>query len=281
MRDLNELQQQRAALVAEQEELTARLPELDAARLAAPSGWNHLGNPTGSPELTAARNAQSDAESRIHSITGTIARLDQQIAHTALVAGADDTIAKARAEGKTATDQSARLTTSHELVRERLTSLQDGTRQAKEAAQLSEQSAAKAIASATASGNSKAEKEAQQLMAEAIEAGRQAEAKERQNQAVVSALEAEAEALSTQLASAQQRADAAKQAVQNAERLKLREEWNKTVEALTVAGVHLVEAGERFGGFAGRSTLDVPTFGPIARALNAGEIERRVKEKAA
>lgn len=281
MKDLNELQQHRAALVAEQEELTARLPELDAARRLAPTGWNELGHPTGSPEHTAALNAQSDAESRIRSITGTIELLDKQIAHAALLAAADDTIAKAQAEGKAATDQGIRLTTSHALVRERLTSLQGDALQAKEAARLSEQSAAKAIASATASGNSKAEKEAQQLMAEAIEAGRQAEAQERQSQAVVSALEAEAEALATQLTSAQQRADAAQQAVQNAERLKLREEWNRAVEALTVAGVNLVAAGERVAGLAARGTLDVQTFGPIARALNAREIERRVKEKAA
>lgn len=281
MKDLNELKEQRAALMAELEGLKDSLPGLHKAVDEAPTSWNHLAMPIGSPEDTAAREALSDAETRIRSTTEAIQRLDKQIDHAALLAAADDTIAKAQAEGKAATDQAIRLTTSHALVRERLTSLQGDALQAKEAAQLSEQSAAKAIASATASGNSKAEKEAQQLMAEAIEAGRQAEAKERQSQAVASALEAEAEALATQLTSAQQRADAAQQAVQNAERLKLREEWNRAVEALTVAGVNLVAAGERVAGLAARGTLDVQTFGPIARALNAREIERRVKEKAA
>lgn len=278
MKTLDQLQDQRAAMLDELEGMQDSLSRLHAAVDAAPTGWNELGHPTGSPEGDAARAALSDTEARIHSTARSVERLDVQIAHVELTANADGTIIKARAAAKAVTEQAARLTISLDLVRERLTSLQSEALQAKESAQQSEQNAANAIASATASGNSKAAKEAQSMIEAAIEEGRQAEDKERQSRAVVSALEAEAEALAAQLVSAQQRADAAYHTIQNAERLKLREEWNRAVEALAVTGVLLVEAGERF---ASHGKLAVPTFGPIARALDASEIDRRVKEKAA
>lgn len=278
MKLLDQLQHQRAALLDKLEGLQESLPVLHAAVDSAPCNWSEHGMPIGSPEGDAAREILSDAEAHIRSISRNVERLDMQIAHAELTATADSTIAKAQADAKAATEQAARLAISLGLVTERLTSLQSEVLQAKEAAQLSEQNAAHASASATASGNSKALKEAQAMIDAAIEEGRQAEAKERQSQAVVSALEAEAEAIGAQLTSAQQQAAAAHDAIQNAERLKLREEWNQAVEALAVAGVQLVKAGERF---VGRADLKVPTFGPIAGALTASEIERRAKEKAA
>jgi hypothetical protein len=281
MKNTNEMQQQRATLAAEQEELTASLPDLEKAVTDAPPAWNHLGNPVGSPEWTAAHNVLSAAHSRIRSIANNIEALDIRMAYTERLVSADEQMAKALAEGKAATDQAARLRKSLGFVRERITGMQADSAQAKETAQQHEQNAANAIASATASGDGESAKEAQAMMAAAIEAGRKAEERDRTDQVLLRALETEAEALEKELAAAQQRADDAKQTAQNIERLKLHEEWNRAVEKLAAVGDRLVKAGERFTGFAGRSTLAVPTFGPMARNLTAEELQRRMKEKAA
>jgi hypothetical protein len=286
MKNLNELQEQRAALVAEREQLIDRQPELEAAWETAPRAYNHLGHMISTPESVAAMDAASSATARIHCITSAIEAsggkgLDAQIAYLERLAKADEALATANTEGTAATAQATRLAASQQLVMERLASLQSEVQQGKAAAQQAEQSAAQAIAIATASGDSKAEKAAQAMMSAAIESARQAEAKERQNQAVTSALEAEADALATQLGSAQKRADAATTAAQNAVRLKLHAEWNAAVEALALVGERLTAIGERFTGYGGASALSVPVFGPVGRALTAGDLAHRAKEKAA
>lgn len=65
MTNIQQLQQKRADLLAEQEELTTLEPQLEAAWKAMPSYYNHLGHKIGTPEQTAAMDEASKADSRL------------------------------------------------------------------------------------------------------------------------------------------------------------------------------------------------------------------------
>ncbi|CAI8916196.1 hypothetical protein EMIT048CA2_30028 [Pseudomonas chlororaphis] len=78
---MNELKQQRAALIAEHETLEDRLPILDAEWRNAPNNYSPTGNMIGSPEKSTAMDRYSSAECRLRATPYELDRIEQKIAH--------------------------------------------------------------------------------------------------------------------------------------------------------------------------------------------------------
>lgn len=258
MKNLNELQQQREALIAEQIEFAAALPALEEAERTSPTDWNFLGNPIGSPAKTAATERRQEAEQCLANIATTVGKLDKEIAYLELLAAADSEIAAANTEAQQAGERVKRLADSSHRIAEQIARILSDEGQATEVARLAEGLAAQQMAKATASGDSKASKAAQALMTEAIVAIRAAKAQTEANQPLVSALEAEASALAEQLDAARKQEESAIASGRRASCIKLGAEWDQTAAALKAIGASLVSNGTRYP----LTGLKLPTFAP-------------------
>lgn len=161
MTNLQQLHQKRAELLAEQEELSLRVPQMEAAWKAMPGTYNVHGNKIISPEAHAAMEETSQAASRLHTIPRLIETIEAEIAYEERCANAEGDIARHNEEAKAAEALAASLEVQLGQLTARLESLRHEIKQAEEDAEKDQQDAAQAIARATASGDSKAEKAAQ------------------------------------------------------------------------------------------------------------------------
>lgn len=279
MTNLQQLQQKRTELLAEQEELTTLVPQLEAAWKAMPSDYNHLGHKIGTPEQTAAMDEASKAASRLYNLPRLIEAIDQKIAYAEKVASAESDIARHNAETQEAEVQVAILEQKRGQLAERLESLRTEVQQTKEAAEKGEQEAAQAIARAAVSGDSKAEKAAQAKLTEAVGAARLIGEKSRTSQIVIDALEGEAAVIADQLKAAQQQAANASKAALRATRVKLETEWNTIAGELGAVGADLIAVTRAMGSdYDGLSKLEVPTFGPGSLSITRGALTRLLSE---
>ncbi|MEN2506886.1 hypothetical protein V8Z77_08235 [Stutzerimonas stutzeri] len=284
MTDLNALKDQRAALVAELEELEASLPALKEAVTTAPSNWSHLAMPIGSPQSKAAHEALEAATTRIQIIapnvygTGALDRLGTQIAHIEAVATADERISRASAEEKEAGEQVARLSASIERIAQRGEEMHTKAQSAEEVARAAEREAAQAMAKATATGDDKARSAAQDKMNKAIDAVRAAQSMREANLPLITAFEAELAALEKQLATARREEDTARQARRSATAAKLGDEWDRAVGVLTAIGARLISEG---GVSSPLNQLKLPMFAPGEKVIDHDYLRAQAKAEAA
>jgi hypothetical protein len=279
MKNLNELQEHRAALVAELEPLTANVQKLEEALELARRARDALASPAGTtPEFKDARatarsvdDQHRDACKKAHVITGQIASID-------LLVKADADSKQAAIDERAAADQVTRVAGSLRKVLERLDSLRTEIQQASEAAQQGEQAAAQAIAKATVRGDDKAEKAATAEMSAAIDAGRKAEEKHRTSQVIISAFEAEAKALGEQLEVAKVQALKARRVVLRGSQLKIESEWDAAAAALATIGARLKSVLHELDGTHGTtafwvfSDLHIRSFTPAGRTIAADNL---------
>lgn len=279
---LTDLQEQRAALLAEQEELATRVPQLEAAWKAMPSTYNQFGNKISTPEQWKAMEESSAAASRLYNLPRLIETIEQEIAYVEKVANAESDIARHNAEAQEAEAQVAILEQKRGLLAERLETLRAEVQQVKENAEKGELEAAQAIAQAAVSGDSKAEKAAQAKLADAVEAARLIGEKSRTSQIVIDALEGEAAAIANRLKDAQQQAANARQAALRATRTKLESEWNALAGELAEIGADLMAVTSAMGSdYDGLAKLEIPTFGPGSFGITRGAVARLLNDRKA
>lgn len=262
MTELQQLQQKRAELLAEQEELISLVPQLEAAWKAMPCTYNPLGGKIATPEQQAAMDEASKAASRLYGLPGLIEQIEKEIAYAEKVANAEGDIAQHNAEAKAAEALAASLEQQLGQLSARLEGLRNEVQQVQENAEKGQQEAAQAIARAAACGDSKAEKAAQVKLGQAVEAARLVGEKTRTGQIVIEALSNEAAALEERLAAARQQAENARMAALHATTIHLQAEWNAVAEELTAIGAQLVKTTAAMGSpYHGLSKLLIPTFG--------------------
>ena len=277
MNELIELKQELDSLAAEHEALGLRYAELEEAEAEAPKNWNHLGMPVGSPEFYEAQKQRMDVGLQQQHVESRMAWVERRIQYLEQLAGADAEIARAQADEQTAAQRVARISESLSRVVLQLEELQTGEVQSAEQRQQGEQDAAQALAAATASGDSKALKDAKAQMAAVIADGRDARARLEENAPVITALEAEAAAQRQQLAGAEAEQKKAANAVNAAQRLKVGAEWDQAVEALQEIGARLVALGVGHP----LTSLKVPTFAPNSTGVTHDDLRRLVQKQAA
>ena len=281
MQTLNELQELRAALLAEREELEASLPDLRKAHRNAPTDWNYLAMPVGSPEADAAHKAVTEAEARIRQITCDVEGphgLDAKIAHLMAHERSDEIIAKAKADGLEADGRISRLEASSARINDRLAEIAAAEEQTAELAAQAENEAAQAMAKATASGDAKSAKAASGKMEAAIEAKRAAKEQVEANTAIVSALKAEVAALENQLKVARRQADEAYETGRRATCVKLGAEWDRLAMQLKEVGANLVKQG----GHHALESLKLTTFQPVFNStITIDDLKAVAREQAA
>ncbi|MFI8480147.1 hypothetical protein ACIGCM_06210 [Pseudomonas sp. NPDC078700] len=277
MKDLNAMQQTRTALLAEQEELNAQLPELLEIERTAPLNWNFLGNPVSTPEGDRATQIRMDAEGRVDSIISEVKSLDQKIAYLELLAVTEQNIDQANLKKQEAHERVERLLTSTQRIAERLEQIHHDEELADEQARLAEQEAAELMAKATASGDNKASKAAQVKMDEAIMSARLATEKREHNQPLIRALESESAALEELLTTARQEESEASSAERSAICTKLGAQWDEASEALQAIGVELAKQNVQWP----LTRLNIPTFAPGNRSITHDALLRVARSKAA
>jgi hypothetical protein len=272
---LTDLQEQRAALLAEQEELATRVPQLEAAWKAMPSTYNQFGNKISTPEQWKAMEESSAAASRLYNLPRLIETIEQEIAYVEKVANAESDIARHNAETQAAEVLAASLEQQLGQLTARLESLRNEIQHAQAEAEKDQQEAAQAIARAAASGDGKAEKAAQAKLGQAVEAARLVGEKTRTGQIVIDALTREATALEERLSAARQQAESARLAALRATTTRLQAEWNAVAEELSVLGAQLIETTRAMGSpYHGLAKLLIPTFGPRPSHINEHSLRR-------
>lgn len=270
---MKELKKQRDALICERDALEASIPGLRAAWEAAPSNWDHHGNCIGSPESRAAMDKLSDAEGRLRCIPGAIERIDRKISYQERLANAKQAKAKARQVMSDSADTVAALNSTRGLVHERLQSIQKETELAIERAQQAELDAANLYARSVATGNSEGEKAASNEMQKASDMLIEADEHARRQELIIAALQAEIEALDTQITTARQQQSQAQDNALAAAELTLGDEWNRLTKQLAAVGSKILAADRhRGGGSMLLSGLSIPGFGPSSRELRRDDV---------
>lgn len=279
MTNIQQLQQKRAELLAEQEKLSMLAPRLEEAWKAMPVVRNEHGNVIGSPEQQAAMEEASKAASRLYGLPRLIEAIEQEIAYAEKVANAESDIARHTADAMAADAVATNLEQQLGQLTARLESLRHEVQQAQADAETGQQEAAQAIARAAASGDEKAEKAAQVKLGQAIEAARLVGEKTRTGQIVLDALASEASALEERLSAARQQAEKARMAALHATATQLQAEWNTVVEELATIGAQLIETTTAMGSpYHGLSKLLIPTFGLQPSHIDQHSLRRRVVE---
>lgn len=277
MNELIELKQELDSLAVEHEALGLRYAELQEAEDAAPKNWNHLGNPVGSPEFYEAQKQRMDVGLQQQRVESRMAWVGRRIQYLEQLAGADAEITKAQADEQAAAQRVVRISESLSRVVGQLEALQAGELESAEQRQQGEQEAAQALAAATASGDSKALKDAKARMEAVIAAARDARARQDENAPVITALEAEAVAQRQQLGAAETERKKAANAVNAAQRVKVGAEWDQVVDALREVGARLVALGVDYP----LTSLKVPTFAPNSHGVTHDDLRRLVQKQAA
>ncbi|MFI8482898.1 hypothetical protein ACIGCM_20250 [Pseudomonas sp. NPDC078700] len=277
MKDLNAMQQTRTALLAEQEELNAQLPELLEIERTAPKDWNYLGHAVSTPEGDVATQNRMDVSGRVDSITSAVKRLDQDIAYLELLEATEQNIAQAKGKKQEAHERVERILASTQRITETLAQIHSDEELADEQARLAEQEAAELMAKATASGDSKASKAAQIKMDEAIKEAHSATKKREHNQPIIRALESESTALEELLATARKEESDARSAERSAMRTKLGAQWDEATAALKAIGVELVTQDVRYP----LTRLHIPTFAPGNVSITHDDLLKIARSKTA
>lgn len=270
---MNELKQQRAALVAERETVENSLPVLHAEWRNAPQNYSPIGNMIGSPEGRAAMDRYSSAECRLRGIPSEIERIDKKIAYLERMEQVDEIKTKSiQTMSETAAEVEAlERTQSH--LNERLLTIQTDAEQSLEKAQQAERDAASLYARSLASGDSEGEKAANGEIQKAAKQLATTDEHVRRQELILVALQAELDSLETQISNAKQRADDAKNAALSAVGLTLDEEWNAATNQLIAIGARILAVSYQKGNSGyGFSTLDVPRFGPFHSNLSDSEL---------
>lgn len=276
MNELIELKQELESLAVEHEAFGLRYTELQDAEDAAPKSFNHLG-PTGSPEFYEAQKQRMDVGLQQQRVESRMAWVGRRIQYLEQLAGADAEITKAQADEQAAAQRVVRISESLSRVVGQLEALQAGELESAEQRQQGEQEAAQALAAATASGDSKALKDAKARMEAVIAAARDARARQDENAPVITALEAEAVAQRQQLGAAETERKKAANAVNAAQRVKVGAEWDQVVDALREVGARLVALGVDYP----LTSLKVPTFAPNSHGVTHDDLRRLVQKQAA
>lgn len=277
MNELIELKQELESLAVEHEALGLRYVELEKIEDEAPKAFSSVGNLVGTPEFYEAEKQRMDVGLQQDRVENRMNLLRRRIQYLEQLAGADAEIAKAQADEQAAAQRVARINESLSRVVGQLEELQAGEVESAEQRQQGEQEAAQALAAATASGDSKALKDAKARMEAVITAARAARAMQDENAPVITALEAEAEAQRQQLTTAEAEQKKAASAVNAAQRLKVGAEWDQVVDALQEVGARLVALGVDYP----LSNLKVPIFAPNSSALTHDDLRRLVQKRAA
>lgn len=270
---MKELKKQRDELIAELESLEDSIPGLRAAWEATPSNWDRHGNCIGSPESAAAMNKLSSAEGRLRSIPGAIERIEREISYQESLANAKPAKTKARQVMSDSINTITSLESTRTLVLERLQAIQKESNLAIENAQQAEIKAANLYARNVATSNSEGEKAARNAMEKASTLLIEADEHARRQELIVVALQAEIDALDTQISNAQQQRDQAQGSAMAAAALALGDEWNRLAQQLAAVGSKILAADHHRGsGSMVFSDLSIPLFGPSARRLDRDDV---------
>jgi hypothetical protein len=270
---MNELKKQRAALIAERETIENNIPVLEAEWRNAPSNYSPNGNMIGSPEGREAMERLSSANSRLRAIPYELERTETKIAYLERMEQVDEIKTKSiQAMSETAAEVEAlERTQSH--LNERLLTIQTDAEQSLEKAQQAERDAASLYARSLASGDSEGEKAANGEIQKAAKQLATTDEHVRRQELILVALQAELDALATQISNAKQRADDAKNAALSALGLTLDEEWNAVTDQLIAIGARIIAVSYQKGGSGhGFSKLDVPRFGPFLSDIRREEL---------
>ncbi|MDZ3827484.1 hypothetical protein [Pseudomonas monsensis] len=157
---MNELKQQRAALVAEHETIENNLSALEAAWHNAPNNYSPIGNMIGSPERREAMDRLSSAKARLRAIPSDIERIDKKIAYLERMDQVDEIKSQSIQTMSVAAAEVEGLERTQSHLKERLLTIQTDAEQSPEKAQQAERDAASLYARSLASGDSEGEKAA-------------------------------------------------------------------------------------------------------------------------
>lgn len=221
----------------------------------------------------------SSLERSISDMRGVLAGLDREIAFVVEVASADKALQAAREELTEAEDTGAEIERKRRLVTQKLQHIQAEYDGELESARALENEATDAYASAVSEGDAKAESAATTKLRKATAALQEAQAKQPGMHKVIDALEAEANALDSQLTAAIAEAAEARNGMYRAAAIKLGVQWDKVAAELVEIGGKLL-AAQQLCGMASKpmDDLHLPLFSAYqARPLGA----REVKAKAA
>ncbi|AQY64188.1 hypothetical protein [Pseudomonas veronii] len=266
---MNQLKQQKSALMQELETLEESLPQLEAEWRNAPSEYNANGNAIGSPERREAMEKASSVEARIRAIPGELASIDRKIQHLERLEKIDQIKADAIQAMADATAEVEALERKKSHLTERFQTIQSEADQALEKAQQAERDAATSYAKSLASGDTEGEKTASGEMQKAAKHLATTDEQVRRQELILTALQAELDTIETKISNAQKREDEAKKTALNAIGIALDEEWNATTKQLEAVGAQLLAVSYQKGGMGeALSRLEVPRFGPFLSKLN-------------
>lgn len=218
-------------------------------------------------------------ERSVSDMRSALAGFDREIAFVVEVASADNALQAAREDLAEAEDTAAELQRKRQLVTQKLQHIQAEHDGELESARELENEATDAYAGAVGEGDAKAESAATAKLRKATAALQEAQAKQPGMRKVIDALEAEANALDSQLAAAIAVAAEARSGMFRAAAIKLGVQWDKTAAELIEIGGKLL-ATRQLCGMVSKpmDDLHLPLFGAYqARPLGV----REVKEKAA
>ncbi|WP_122267431.1 hypothetical protein [Pseudomonas syringae] len=273
---MNELKQQQAALIAELESLENSLPILEVEWSNAPSNYSAQGNIIGSPERSSGAEKISNVRSRIRAIPNELAAIERDIAHLELAEKIGRIKASSIQTMTEAADQVSALENKNAHLIERFQSIKSEADTALEEAQQAERDAATSFARSLANGDSEGEKAANNLMQKAAKQLSATEEYVRRQDLVLSAVQAELEALDAQLTAARKRGKDAKTAVLDAVEFALREEWDTVTEHLATLGGRLVAISHQKDGIGDSlNRLKVPRFRPSYTTLDLSDLTVR------
>lgn len=270
---MNQLKQQKAALIKELEILEESLPQLEAEWRNAPSGFSANGNVIGSPESREAMEKLSSVEARIDAIPRELASIDRKIQHLERLEKIDQIKADAIHAMTDAAAEVEALERKKTHLNERFQTIQSEADLSLEKAQQAERDAATSYAKSLASGDTEGEKSASGEMQKAAKQLATTDEQVRRQELILTALQAELDTIETEISNAQQREDEAKKTVLNAIGIALDEEWNATTKQLEAVGAQLLAVSYQKGGMGeALSRLEVPRFGPFQSKLNHSDL---------
>lgn len=270
---MNELKQQLAALIAEQETIENSLPILHAEWRNAPSNYSPIGNMIGSPERSAAMDRYSSAECRLRAIPSSISRIEEKMAYLERIEQVDEIKAKSIQSMSEAAAEVEALEQTQSHLSQRLQSIQSDAQQSLEKAQQAERDAASMYARSLASADTDGEKAANSEMQKAAKQLATTDEHVRRQELIMEALQAELDSLEKRIAKAKQRGEEAKKSALSAVELTLEEQWNAASEHLVALGARIlaVDYAKGNSGY-GFSDLDVPRFGPFHSDLRRSDL---------
>lgn len=276
---MNELKQQQAALISERETLENSLPQLEAAWRNAPSNYSPIGNMIGSPAKSAAMDRFSSAQSRIRAIPHELDRIEQKLAYLERMDRVVEIKTKSIQTMSEAVAEVEELERTRAHLSERLKAIKSEAEQALEKAQQAERDAASLYARSLANGDSEGEKTAGSDMQKAAKHLATTDEQVRRHELILAALQVELDTIETQISSAQQRADKAKEEALSAIGFALDEEWNAATKQLVAVGARILAVSYQMGGMGDAlSGLEVPRFGPFQSRLNRSDLAAAARD---